>query len=107
MIIFKIGIYFSIVGFVIAWIIFAIGWWEDYPHQVLTLSLRYSIAQVTIIVFPTSLALMAIENVHGIGRIILLIILAFQNAALYGLAGALIAYIWQQIAQFQQGLQRK
>lgn len=77
----KLAAGFAILGFVVAAAILLFSWYQN------THGFRYDLTEVALILCPPSFGLMAADHGGLIVQLFLSLLVAIENAALYGLVG--------------------
>jgi hypothetical protein len=80
----KVGAAFAALGFAMAVAILSISWYIN------THGLRHDLSIVALVLCPPSFGLMAADNAGPIMQVFLALLVAIENAVLYGLIGLAI-----------------
>ena len=94
----KVIVGFAAAGLLISLVVFAVAFWVTDPQMVPLNPNMDRLTQHLMLIFcPPSIGLMAMENADTwLSRIFIMFLVATQNTVLYGLLGALIAWIWRR-----------
>jgi hypothetical protein len=89
----RCGAVLAILGFVIAVAILSISWYAN------THALRYDLSMLAFALCPPSFGLMAADNAGPIMQVFLALLVAIENAVLYGLIGLALGKLLSRSAR--------
>jgi putative effector of murein hydrolase LrgA (UPF0299 family) len=90
-------VYFGVIGFAIAWCLFALGLYVNQPTVHLSPALDELTQYLFLLFCPPSFGLMATDNAKGLMLFFVMFMIAVENAVVYVVVAAIARVLWRRL----------